>query len=43
MISFKNVHKWYGDYHALNGISAQVNKGEVIVVCGPSGSGQSTL
>lgn len=43
MISFKNVHKWYGDYHALNDINAQVNKGEVIVVCGPSGSGKSTL
>ena len=43
MISFKNVHKWYGDYHALNGIDAKVNKGEVIVVCGPSGSGKSTL
>ena len=43
MISFKNVHKWYGDYHALIDINAQVNKGEVIVVCGPSGSGKSTL
>lgn len=43
MISFNNVNKWYGDYHALVDINAEVKKGEVVVVCGPSGSGKSTL
>jgi polar amino acid transport system ATP-binding protein len=43
MISFSKVNKWYGDYHALIDVTAQVNKGEVVVVCGPSGSGKSTL
>ena len=43
MITFDNVHKYYGDYHALNGIDEHVAKGEVLVVCGPSGSGKSTL
>lgn len=43
MISFRNVDKWYGEYHALRNICAQVSKGEVVVVCGPSGSGKSTL
>jgi polar amino acid transport system ATP-binding protein len=43
MISFSNVNKWYGQYHALNDINAEVRKGEVVVVCGPSGSGKSTL
>lgn len=43
MISFSNVNKWYGDYHALVDISAEVKQGEVVVVCGPSGSGKSTL
>src|SRR5258706_13870813 len=43
MISFANVNKWYGHYHALNDINAEVKKGEVVVVCGPSGSGKSTL
>ena len=43
MISFSNVNKWYGDYHALTDIDAEVRKGEVVVVCGPSGSGKSTL
>lgn len=43
MISFSNVNKWYGDYHALVDINAEVKQGEVVVVCGPSGSGKSTL
>lgn len=43
MIEFKNVSKWYGDYLALDNVNAQVQKGEVLVVCGPSGSGKSTL
>ena len=29
--------------HALNGVDAQVRKGEVLVVIGPSGSGKSTF
>lgn len=43
MISFSNVNKWYGNYHALVDINAEVKQGEVVVVCGPSGSGKSTL
>jgi polar amino acid transport system ATP-binding protein len=43
MIAFKDVNKWYGQYHALNDVSATIAKGEVVVVCGPSGSGKSTL
>lgn len=43
MIEFKNVNKWYGEYLALDNVNAQVQKGEVLVVCGPSGSGKSTL
>ncbi|MEC5407600.1 amino acid ABC transporter ATP-binding protein [Paraburkholderia sp. MPAMCS5] len=43
MITFKNVEKWYGSYHALQDVNATVKRGEVVVVCGPSGSGKSTL
>ncbi|OZI38459.1 amino acid ABC transporter ATP-binding protein [Bordetella genomosp. 10] len=43
MIDFRNVQKWYGDYHALDDVNGTVADGEVVVICGPSGSGKSTL
>ena len=44
MIVFNAVNKWYSPtFQALTDISADVEKGEVVVVCGPSGSGKSTL
>ena len=43
MIEMRNVSKWYGDFQVLKNCPTHVDKGEVVVVCGPSGSGQSTL
>jgi polar amino acid transport system ATP-binding protein len=43
MIEVSKLHKWYGDFHVLQGISENVEKGEVLVICGPSGSGKSTF
>ncbi|PJF32098.1 MAG: amino acid ABC transporter ATP-binding protein [Candidatus Thermofonsia Clade 1 bacterium] len=43
IIIVRDVHKWYGDFHALRGINMQVTAGEVVVICGPSGSGKSTF
>ena len=37
------IHKSFGDNQVLQGISFQVNQGEVLSVIGPSGSGKSTL
>ena len=43
MIEITDLHKWYGEFHVLQGIDLTVQKQERIVVCGPSGSGKSTL
>ena len=42
-VKFVDVHKWYGEYHALRNVNLSVARGERIVICGPSGSGKSTL
>jgi general L-amino acid transport system ATP-binding protein len=43
MIEFIDVHKWFGEFHVLQGIDLTVKRQERIVICGPSGSGKSTL
>jgi general L-amino acid transport system ATP-binding protein len=43
LIICENVHKWYGDFHALRGITTTVKEREVVVILGPSGSGKSTF
>ena len=43
IIICRDVEKWFGDFHVLKGISIILHKGEVVVICGPSGSGQSTF
>ena len=43
IIEIVDMHKWFGDFHVLQGINLSVHKGERIVICGPSGSGKSTL
>ena len=43
MISVKNLSKQFGSLKFLNGISVDINKGDVVCVIGPSGSGKSTF
>ena len=42
MIVCEGVNKWFGDFQALDGITAVIKEREVVVVLGPSGSGKST-
>jgi len=39
----RDVHKWFGNFEALKGISMEVKLTEVVVIFGPSGSGKSTF
>jgi general L-amino acid transport system ATP-binding protein len=43
IIIARDVHKWYGNFHALRGVSMTLRRGEVVVIFGPSGSGKSTF
>ncbi|GAB5057380.1 amino acid ABC transporter ATP-binding protein [Companilactobacillus alimentarius] len=43
MIEFRDVQKYYGNFHALKDINLKIDKGETVVLVGPSGSGKSTL
>ena len=43
VVEIRGLHKWYEDFHVLRGIDLEVKRSEIIVICGPSGSGKSSL
>ena len=43
IIVCREVHKWFGEFHVLRGISLSVKRQEVVVIFGPAGSGKSTF
>ena len=47
ILEMKNVYKTYylGEIptHALNGVSLEIQKGEIVVILGPSGGGKTTM
>ncbi|MCS7087953.1 MAG: ABC transporter ATP-binding protein [Thermoflexales bacterium] len=42
LLELKNVHTYYGNIHALKGISFSVEKGEIVTLIGANGAGKST-
>jgi branched-chain amino acid transport system ATP-binding protein len=42
LLQLDNVHSFYGNIHALHGISLYVNQGEVVTLIGANGAGKST-
>ena len=43
MIDVKNLHKSFGNHEVLKGVNEHIEKGEKVVVIGPSGSGKYTF
>jgi len=41
-LQINDLHKKYGRVHAVNGLSMQVNQGEIFGLLGPNGSGKTT-
>jgi len=42
MLEIENVHAYYGNIHALRGISLNIDKGEIVTLIGANGAGKST-
>ncbi|MDR9824946.1 ATP-binding cassette domain-containing protein, partial [Vibrio sp. FNV 38] len=42
MLSIRDLHVYYGNIHALKGISLDVNEGEIVTLIGANGAGKSS-
>ncbi|MGH2619276.1 MAG: ABC transporter ATP-binding protein [Anaerolineales bacterium] len=42
LLELNDVHSYYGNIHALKGISLSVEKGEIVTLIGANGAGKST-
>ena len=42
MLDLTDVHTYYGNIHALKGITLEVQQGEVVTLIGSNGAGKST-
>jgi branched-chain amino acid transport system ATP-binding protein len=41
-LNVENIHSYYGNIHALKGITLRVDKGEIVTLIGANGAGKST-
>ena len=42
MLNINNIHTYYGNIHALKGVSIEVSEGEIITLIGANGAGKTT-
>ena len=42
LLSIENIHTYYGNIHALKGISLNIEKGEIVTLIGGNGAGKTT-
>ena len=42
MLALQDVHAYYGNIHALKGLTLQVEEGEIVTLIGANGAGKST-
>jgi branched-chain amino acid transport system ATP-binding protein len=42
ILEVENIHSYYGNIHALKGITLRVEKGEIVTLIGANGAGKST-
>lgn len=42
LLKVENVHSYYGNIHALHGVSLYVNEGEIVTLIGANGAGKTT-
>ncbi len=42
MLEVKDIHTYYGNIHALKGVSLEVNQGEIVTLIGANGAGKTT-
>ena len=43
MLKVEDVHVYYGQIHAIKGVSFEVNEGEIVSLIGANGAGKSTI
>ncbi|HLE30808.1 MAG TPA: ABC transporter ATP-binding protein [Anaerolineales bacterium] len=43
LLEVENVHTYYGNIHALKGVSLTVDEGEIVTLIGANGAGKSTM